>query len=88
MFELVSRAEVKHDTKQLPPGIIKRLRERHERNLVDDDLVFSRSQIESNRCQQLSGSVSRQAIWKKLTSAVQWFTRFINRGFCSRSASK
>lgn len=26
VFELVAKAEVKHDTKQLPPGIIKRLR--------------------------------------------------------------
>lgn len=78
VFDLVSRAEVKHDTKQLPPGVIKRLRERLERNLVDDDLVFSRSQIESNRCQSLEGSISRQAIWKKLYGVVQWFTRFIN----------
>ena len=31
VFELVAKAEVKHDTKQLPPGIIKRLRERMER---------------------------------------------------------
>lgn len=51
VFELVAKAEVKHDTKQLPPGNIKRLRERMERNLINDDLVFSRSQIESNRCQ-------------------------------------
>lgn len=78
VFDLVSRAEVKHDTKQLPPGVIKRLRERLERNLVDDDLVFSRSQIESNRCATLNGAVSRQAIWKKLHGVVQWFTRFIN----------
>lgn len=40
VFELVAKAEVKHDTKQLPPGIIKRLRERQERNLVDDDWYF------------------------------------------------
>lgn len=44
VFELVAKAEVKHDTKQLPPGIIKRLRERMERNLIGVDLVFSRSQ--------------------------------------------
>lgn len=78
VFELVSRADVKHDTKQLPPGVIKRLRQRMERNLVDDDLVFSRSQIESNRCQSLSGSVTRQAVWKKISGVMQWFTRFIN----------
>ncbi|MGQ3662658.1 tyrosine-type recombinase/integrase [Citrobacter braakii] len=78
VFELVSKADVKHDTKQLPPGIIKRLRDRLARNLVDDDLVFSRSQIESNRCQSLEGSVSRQAVWKKLHDVVAWFTRFIN----------
>lgn len=78
VFGLVSRAEIKHDTKQLPPGIIKRLRERQERNLVEDDLVFSRSQIESNRCQSLEGSVSRQTIWRKLHDVMQWFTRFIN----------
>ncbi|MCP5694130.1 integrase, partial [Klebsiella pneumoniae] len=49
VFELVAKAEVKRDTKQLPPGIIKRLRVRMERNRIGDDLVFSRSQIESNR---------------------------------------
>lgn len=78
VFDLVARAEVKHDTKQLPPGIIKRLRERMERNLIDDGLVFSRSQIESNRCASLEGSVSRQTIWKKLHSVMVWFTRVIN----------
>ena len=78
MFELVAKAEVKHDTKQLPPGIIKRLRERMERNLIGDDLVFSRSQIESNRCQSLEGSVSRQTIWKKLHNVMVWFTRVVN----------
>lgn len=78
VFDLVSRADVKHDTKQLPPGIIKRLRQRQERNLVDDDLVFSRSQIESNRCQSLEGSVTRQTIWKKLHSVMAWFNHFIN----------
>ncbi|EGQ5164896.1 tyrosine-type recombinase/integrase [Salmonella enterica] len=78
VFGQVSRADVKHDTKQLPPGVIKRLRDRQERNLVDDDLVFSRSQIESNRCQTLEGSVSRQTIWKKLHNVVEWFTRYIN----------
>ena len=72
VFELVAKAEVKHDTKQLPPGIIKRLRERMERNLIGDDLVFSRSQIESNRC------VSRQTIWKKLHNVMVWFTRVVN----------
>ncbi|TLU68309.1 integrase [Enterobacter sp. MF024] len=78
VFDLVSRADVKHDTKQLPLGIIKRLRQRQERNLVDDDLVFSRSQIESNRCQSLEGSVTRQTIWKKLHSVMEWFNHFIN----------
>lgn len=78
VFGLVSRAEIKHDTKQLPEGVIKRLRERQEHNLVEDDLVFSRSQIESNRCQSLEGSVSRQTIWRKLHDVMQWFTRFIN----------
>ncbi|KAB0545392.1 tyrosine-type recombinase/integrase [Pantoea stewartii] len=78
VFDLVSRAEVKHDTKQLPPGVINRLRDRLERNLIDDDLVFSRSQIESNRCSTLNGSVTRQTIWKKLHGVVQWFTRVIN----------
>lgn len=78
VFELVAKAEVKHDTKQLPPGIIKRLRERMERNLIGDDLVFSRSQIESNRCQSLEGSVSRQTIWKKLHNVMLWFTRVVN----------
>jgi integrase len=78
VFDLVARAEVKHDTKQLPPGIIKRLRERMERNLIDDGLVFSRSQIESNRCARLEGSVSRQTIWKKLHNVMRWFTRVIN----------
>ncbi|WP_208952521.1 tyrosine-type recombinase/integrase, partial [Rahnella sp. ChDrAdgB13] len=78
VFDLVSRAEVKQDTKQLPPGIIKRLRDRLARNFVDDDLVFSRSQIESNRCYCLEGSVSRQTIWKKLHSVMQWFAGFIN----------
>lgn len=78
VFDLVSRADVKHDTKQLPPGIIKRLRQRQERNLVDDDLVFSRSQVESNRCQSLEGSVTRQTIWKKLHSVMEWFNHFIN----------
>lgn len=78
VFELVAKAEVKHDTKQLPPGIIKRLRERMERNLISDDLVFSRSQIESNRCQSLEGSVSRQTIWKKLHNVMVWFTRVVN----------
>lgn len=78
VFELVSKAEVKHDTKQLPAGIIKRLRERQARNFVDDDLVFSRSQIESNRCHSLEGSVSRQTIWRKLHNVMTWFTRFIN----------
>lgn len=78
VFELVAKAEVKHDTKQLPPGIIKRLRERLERNLIGDDLVFSRSQIESNRCQTLEGSVTRQTIWKKLHGVMTWFTHFVN----------
>ncbi|MBD8152255.1 tyrosine-type recombinase/integrase [Pantoea agglomerans] len=78
VFGLVARAEVKHDTKQLPPGIIKRLRERQERNFIDDDLVFSRSQIESNRCQSLEGSVSRQTIWRRLHGVMQWFTRIVN----------
>lgn len=78
VFELVAKAEVKHDTKQLPPGIIKRLRERLERNLIGDDLVFSRSQIESNRCQSLAGSVTRQTIWKKLHGVMTWFTHFVN----------
>ncbi|MBC0852585.1 tyrosine-type recombinase/integrase [Pantoea stewartii] len=78
VFELVSRADVKHDTKQLPPGIIKRLRTRLDSNFVDDDLVFSRSQIESNRCHSLEGSVTRQTIWKKLHSVMQWFSRFVN----------
>ncbi len=78
VFELVAKADVKHDTKQLPPGIIKRLRDRQDRNLVEDDLVFSRSQIESNRCQCLEGSVTRQTIWRKLHDVMQWFTRFIN----------
>lgn len=78
VFELVAKAEVKHDTKQLPPGIIKRLRERMERNLIGDDTVFSRSQIESNRCQSLEGSVSRQTIWKKLHNVMVWFTRVVN----------
>lgn len=78
VFDLVAKADVKHDTKQLPPGIIKRLRERMEKNLIDDDLVFSRSQIESNRCQSLSGSVTRQTIWKKLHGVMVWFTRLVN----------
>lgn len=78
VFELVAKAEVKHDTKQLPPGIIKRLRERLERNLIGDDLVFSRSQIESNRCQSLEGRVTRQTIWKKLHGVMTWFTHFVN----------
>ncbi|EPM7412895.1 tyrosine-type recombinase/integrase [Klebsiella variicola] len=78
VFGLVAKADVKHDTKQLPPGIIKRLRERLDRNLVEDDLVFSRSQIESNRCQRLEGSVTRQTIWRKLHGVMAWFTRFIN----------
>ncbi|HHP5654569.1 tyrosine-type recombinase/integrase [Klebsiella quasipneumoniae subsp. similipneumoniae] len=78
VFGLVAKADVKHDTKQLPPGIIKRLRERQDRNLVEDDLVFSRSQIESNRCQSLEGSVTRQTIWRKLHNVMEWFTRFIN----------
>ncbi|HED4101791.1 hypothetical protein KGG49_09695 [Klebsiella aerogenes] len=60
VFELVAKAEVKHDTKQLPPGIIKRLRERMERNLIGDDLVFSRSQIESNRCFKLTSVIQRK----------------------------
>lgn len=76
-FELVSRADVKRDTKQLPPGILKRLRDRQERNLVDD-LAFSRSQIESNRVQSLDGSVSRQTIWKRLTAVCAWFMRHVN----------
>lgn len=78
VFELVSKADVKHDTKQLPPNIIKRLRGRMAVNFADDDLVFSRSQIESNRCLRLEGSVSRQTIWKKLHSVMLWFTGFIN----------
>ena len=78
VFELVSKADVKHDTKQLPPNIIKRLRGRMDVNFADDDLVFSRSQIESNRCLSLEGSVSRQTIWKKLHSVMQWFAGFIN----------
>ncbi|MFN1149401.1 integrase [Serratia liquefaciens] len=78
VFDLVSRADVKHDTKQLPPGIIKRLRERLERNFIEDDLVFSRSQIESNRCASLNGAVTRQTIWKKLHGIFEWFTRVVN----------
>ncbi|MFN1150320.1 site-specific integrase, partial [Serratia liquefaciens] len=78
VFGLVAKADVKHDTKQLPPGIIKRLRDRQDRNFVEDDLVFSRSQIESNRCQGLEGSVTRQTIWRKLHDVMQWFTRVIN----------
>lgn len=77
-FELVSRADVKRDTKQLPPGILKRLRERQDRNLIDDDLVFSRSQIESNRCTQLDGAVTRQSIWRRLHSVCTWFMRHVN----------
>ncbi|HAK8244269.1 TPA: tyrosine-type recombinase/integrase [Salmonella enterica] len=77
-FELVSRADVKRDTKQLPPGILKRLADRMERNLVDDDLVFSRSQIESNRCHSLNGSVTRQTIWKRLSAVCAWFMRHVN----------
>ncbi|EOG8227277.1 integrase, partial [Klebsiella pneumoniae] len=45
---------------------------------IGDDLVFSRSQIESNRCQSLEGSVSRQTIWKKLHNVMVWFTRVVN----------
>ncbi len=45
---------------------------------MEDDLVFSRSQIESNRCQRLEGSVTRQTIWRKLHGVMVWFTRFIN----------
>lgn len=45
---------------------------------MEDDLVFSRSQIESNRCQRLEGSVTRQTIWRKLHGVMAWFTRFIN----------
>ncbi len=78
VFELVGRADVKYDTKQFPPGLIKRLRERQECNLIDDDLVFSRSQIESNRCQSLNGSVTRQTIWRKLQGVMSWFTTFVN----------
>lgn len=78
VFSLVNRADVKHDTKQLPPGIIKRLRERQERNLIDDDLVFSRSQIESNRCRTQDGSITRQTIWRKLKGVMTWFTRVVN----------
>ena len=77
-FELVSRADVKRDTKQLPPGILKRLRERLERNLIDDDLVFSRSQIESNRCTQLDGAVTRQSVWRRLHTVCTWFMRHVN----------
>lgn len=86
VFELVAKAEVKHDTKQLPPGIIKRLRERMERNLIGDDLVFSRSQIESNRCQSLEGSVSRQTIWKKLHNVMVWFIYNENKTNFSKRA--
>lgn len=77
-FELVSRADVKRDTKQLPPGILKRLRDRQERNLIEDGLVFSRSQIESNRCACLDGCVTRQTIWKRLSSVCTWFMRHVN----------
>ncbi|ECE6135384.1 integrase [Salmonella enterica subsp. enterica] len=77
-FDLVSRADVKRDTKQLPPGILKRLAERQERNLVDDGLVFSRSQIESNRCKTQDGAVTRQTIWKRLRSVCTWFMRYVN----------
>lgn len=45
VFELVAKAEVKHDTKQLPPGIIKRLRERMERNLIGDDRYFPAARL-------------------------------------------
>lgn len=77
-FELVSRADVKRDTKQLPPGILKRLRERQERNLIDDDLVFSRSQIESNRCASLDGPITRQSVWRRLHTVCTWFMRHVN----------
>ena len=45
VFELVAKAEVKHDTKQLPPGIIKRLRERMDRNLIGDDRYFPAARL-------------------------------------------
>lgn len=77
-FELVSRADVKRDTKQLPPGILRRLRERQERNLIDDDLVFSRSQIESNRCASLDGPITRQSVWRRLHTVCTWFMRHVN----------
>lgn len=78
VFDLVSRADVKTDAKQLPPGILKRLRERMERNFVEDGLVFSRSQIDSSRCQAMNGAVTRQAIWKRLHAVVQWFNAHVN----------
>ncbi|RIU63417.1 integrase, partial [Klebsiella pneumoniae] len=34
--------------------------------------------IESNRCQSLEGSVTRQTIWKKLHGVMTWFTHFVN----------
>ena len=77
-FDLVNRADIKRDTKQLPPGILKRLRDRQEHNVVDDDLVFSRSQIDSNRVQSLDGAVSRQTIWKRLSIVCAWFMKNVN----------
>lgn len=77
-IDMVSRAEVKRDTKQLPPGLLKRLRERQERNLVNDDLVFSRSQIASYRCQLLNGCVTRQSVWRRLAGVCKWFMRRVN----------
>ena len=78
VFGLVAKADVKHDTKQLPPGIIKRLRERLIVIWLRMIWYFPASQIESNRCQSLEGSVTRQTIWRKLHNVMEWFTRFIN----------
>lgn len=72
-FELVQSAAVKRDTKTLSPDLLKRLRERMERNLVDG-FVFSRSQMAANRVQSLDGPVTRQSVWKRLSGVCAWFT--------------
>lgn len=76
-FELVQSAAVKRDTKTLSPGLLKRLRERMERNLVDG-FVFSRSQMAANRVQSLDGPVTRQTIWKRLSGVCAWFMGHVN----------
>ncbi|MGL6124681.1 MAG: tyrosine-type recombinase/integrase [Shewanella sp.] len=60
--QAVANAPRKVDTKQLPAGLVKRLRALADQNPYDN-YIFSSTLTQSNRCISRTGSITRQTIW-------------------------